>query len=66
MALINLKRNWFGPDGKFYENRLNPVDVPEDFLPDADGKGGLLPPGATVVAVPKPAEKFVPTGRKNT
>jgi len=54
--LVNLQRNWFGPDGALYEARLNPLELAESLK-------DFLPPDAVVVEEPKAEAKPKPEAK---
>jgi hypothetical protein len=53
-VLVNLKRDWFGPDGSLYEARDNPHEFPEEFAEPCKDKNdkqkyAVLPSSAEIV-----------------
>lgn len=50
---VNLKRDWFGPDGSLYEVRGNPHEFPTEW---ADEPADDAPKGAKYAVLPSTAE----------
>lgn len=54
-VIVNLRRDWYAPDGSLYEARHNPHEFPADWAdkPPKDApekqKYAVLPSGATIV-----------------
>lgn len=60
-VLVNLRRDWFGPDGSLYETRDNPHEFPAEYADspadkESKSKYAVLPSTAEVVESVKPAK----------
>lgn len=53
-VLVNLRRDWYSPDGSLYERRDNPHEFPEAWAEPAEGKAKEA--GAKYAVLPSSAE----------
>lgn len=63
--LVNLKRNWFGPDDKRYRQRNNPVEIPEQYREVLPKDAVVLDEGEPKKAAKAPEDKKGPKPAPN-